>query len=494
MKRATPKARPAAPETTMAELRSVFTDADGRPRFTITIPVHALREAGIRALVRGESERGGYEYPTRRFIDAHLEPGDVFVDVGAHWGIFAMHAATRHRGRVHALAVEPHPGNVAALVRLMQENTLTEQIEVIAAAAGSASGTAPLVYNSSMAHSLYGYGLPDDAKRFGHLTVPVLPLDMLIGERPECRDRRVMLKIDVEGYEPEVLAGAAGLLNSGRVAVVIWEHGIGFRAGPRRDAMLAMSRDLAARGFRQYRFPHPTMGGPLVPFQPTPECCNVFALAPGIKPLDLYDKPVRRPEVLPPLERAPDDPAVRAETTRLLMETGATDAARWADFEAMRAGAAERARAVAPLIEGMIGGGARVLDVGAGVMALRDVLPAGFRYVPADLLPFDAATAVVDLNQGRFPAGGYDIVVMLNVIEFVHRPERLLATAADAAPRLIVGYDAADGGTAAARRRLGYVNDLTVADLEGVCAAAGWRSHRHADGAGLCLLECVRAS
>ncbi|MGF1641895.1 MAG: FkbM family methyltransferase [Rhodospirillales bacterium] len=471
----------------VATLTAAFPAADGRPRFSLVLRRADLEDPGVAALVRGESQRGGYEYPTRRFLDVHLEPDDLFIDVGAHWGIFALHAATRHPGRLRVLAVEPHPGNIGQLMRNVAGNRLAAAIEVVAVAAGAAPGTAPLLFNSTMGHSLYGLGLPQGAGRLGEVTVPVLPLDLLVEERPDLARRRVVMKVDVEGFEPEVIAGAGRLLDSGRVAAVIWEHGLAFRSGERRDAMLAMCEALEVRGFRQYRFPHPTMGGPLVTFAPTPECFNVFALAPGVTRSALYDKPERRPEPLPPLERSPADADVRAATTALVIARKATDAARWADFEAMREGAAERVRLAAPLVAPA----SRVLDVGAGVMALRDRLPPDCRYVPSDLLPFDPATVVCDLNDGGFPDGTFDVVVLLDIIEFVHDPVRVLCAAA-VAPHLITSYRPADGDAPEERRRCGYVNDYTALEIEALLAQAGWRIDRRIDGAGLRVFDCRR--
>lgn len=469
-----------------ARLTAAFPGPDGKPRFTMMLPPGTLKDPGVRALVRGETERGGYEYPTRAFIDAHLGPGDLFVDVGAHWGIYTLHAATRHRGGVRVLAIEAHPGNIGPLTQGVTRNRLGASVEVICVAAGAKPGSAPLVFNSTMGHSLYGLGLPEGAGRLGEVTVPVLPLDLLLAERPELADRRIILKVDVEGYEPEVIDGARRTLDSGRVAAVIWEHGSAFRTGARREAMLAMCAALEDRGYRQFRFPHPTMGGPLVPFAPTPECYNVFALAPHLERRSVYDKAKRQPEPVPPLERAPDDPDTRAATTELLIARKATDAARWADFQAMRDGAGERAAAAAGWIEP----GSRVLDMGAGVMALRDALPSNCAYVPADLLPFDPATEVVDLNDGGFPEGAYDVAVMIHVLEFVHDVERLLRRAANVAPHLVVGYRPADSMSVHERRGSGYVNDLTAGEIEALLERTGWRVRDRTDTRGLLFFDC----
>ncbi len=469
-----------------ARLTAAFPTPGGKPRFTMVLPAGTLKDPGVRALVRGETERGGYEYPTRAFIDAHLDAGDLFIDVGAHWGIYTLHAATRHRGGVRVLAIEAHPGNIGPLTQGVTGNGLGASVEVICVAAGAKPGSAPLVFNSTMGHSLHGLGLPEGAGRLGQVTVPVLPLDLLLAERRELAQRRMILKIDVEGYEPEVIEGARHILDSGRVAAVIWEHGLAFRTGERREAMMAMCRALEARGYHQFRFPHPTMGGPLAPFAPTPECYNVFALAPDLERLAVYDKPKRQPEPLPPLERAPDDPEVRAATTEMLIARKATDAARWADFEAMRDGAAERAA----LAAGWVEPGSRVLDIGAGVMALRNALPPDCVYAPADLLPFDPATVVIDLNAGGFPEGAHDVVVMLDVLEFVHGVEGLLKRAASAAPRLIVSYRPASSMSIRERRARGYFNDRAAAEFEALLDTTGWRVQDCTDAQDLRVYNC----
>lgn len=481
--RSTPQAATQGP----LSLDAAFTDAAGAPRFRMTLPSGLLQDPGVRLLVLHERERGGYEYPARRFLDAHLAEGDVFVDVGAHLGIFSLHAASLRRTGVRVLAIEPHPTNILQLLRTVGENNLVGAIEVVAGAAGAVAGTAPLFFNSTMGHSLRGLGLPQGAPDLGALTVGVTPLDVLLAERPELAGRRLFLKIDVEGFEPEVVAGAEGLLASGRVAAVIWEYGIAFRSGERRQAALALEARLQAHGFRLFRFPHPTMGGPLVPFAPTFECCNVFALADGFEPLPLYDKAVRRPEPLPPLERSPQDAPLRAETTRLLIARRATDAARWADFEAMGEGADARAR----LVASQIPAGSRVLDVGAGVMALRRLLPVGCRYQPADLLPFDPATAVADLNQGQFPAGAFDVAVIIDVLEFVHDPGAVLTRARGAAPRLLLSYRPSSGDDDGPRREVGFFNDLCCNDLLALLDDAGLVVVECRDVGGRLLLDCL---
>jgi hypothetical protein len=116
-------------------LPSVFRDPKGDARFTLPIPKAFLKDLAIKHLIEREARYGGFEYPTRAFFDAHLEPGDMFIYVGAHWGMLSLSAATRHPGEISA-----DPANVTQLLRGVAHNQLTNDIETVAAAAGDKPG------------------------------------------------------------------------------------------------------------------------------------------------------------------------------------------------------------------------------------------------------------------------------------------------------------------------------------------------------------------
>lgn len=470
-------------------LASAFRKDDGQPRFTMTIPPEFLRDAGVGFMVNHEGKAGGYEYPTRRFLDEHMEPGDAFIDVGAHWGIFALQAATRHPGQIRVLAIEAHPLNAHHLSRIVIENGLIENIEVLSAAAGDKVTTAPLEFNSTMGHSLYGHGIPEGARAMGRISVPVFDLDFLIRDRDWLKNaRRVFLKVDVEGFEPEVYDGMKNLLDSGKVAAFIWEQGLAFRqVDERRQRMEEMNSDLAKRGFKQFRFAHPEMGGPLIPYIPVPECCNVFALSPDLPRARIYPKPAGNYVQVSPACKPTDDPVSRAATTTSMIEHKTTDGGRWGALENLSGGAMARAEMAAKYVYG----GERILDLGAGVMALPKVLPPGCDYQPHDLFQATAQTNVADLNQGQFPTGEYDIVVALEVFEFIHNLEAVLKLCANVTKRLILTYrvNVTDIPT---RRSLGFVHDYDKPALTNLLKSAGWRVMEDLPGADTVLFDCER--
>ncbi len=262
------------------QIHSVFAGADGAPRFRVAVPRTYLADPGIRFLVARERSGTGYEYATRCFIDAHLELGDLFLDIGAHWGIMALHAATRWPGQVKVLAFEPAPRNQAPLRKWIDANALGEQIELIPAAVADASGRGELRPESTMGHSLV---IAPDGR------VPVVTIDEELVKRPALADRRVVIKIDVEGGEPEAVAGMAKLLQSGRVRAVVWERGHSYGEPDKLDRAIEVRRRFAALGFTAWRFASEDAGGALEPFAEDGRTGNVFELAPGVAPLDRYE-------------------------------------------------------------------------------------------------------------------------------------------------------------------------------------------------------------
>src|SRR3954470_5893735 len=82
----------------------------GQSRFEILFPTYRTDDRGALLLVKTETE-GGYELPTRNVLERILRPGDLFIDVGAHWGYFTLQAATHPAGNIRVMAMEPDPEN-----------------------------------------------------------------------------------------------------------------------------------------------------------------------------------------------------------------------------------------------------------------------------------------------------------------------------------------------------------------------------------------------
>lgn len=279
-----------------AMLYGRFARDDGRPRFTLTIPRRFLADPGMRRLI--EQERGGIgvDYATRCLLDAHLEDHDLFIDVGAHWGLMTLQAVTRSRAR--AVAIEPKAANFWHLKRWVAENRLDSRIDTLYAGVADLPGRARL---------LQGGGMNRRLVRDPGGNIPLITLDGLMARRPEDLDRRIFVRIGVTGAEAEVVAGMLRLLAKGRVTAVVWTQSGEDGTADGRHRRRCLLDVFAIHGFTVWRFADENRAGPLLPFDRT--ICppgNVIALAPGFAPLPRYGQPA------PPAPAQPPDEALDA--------------------------------------------------------------------------------------------------------------------------------------------------------------------------------------
>jgi FkbM family methyltransferase len=150
---------------------------------------------------------GTHEPPLTAWFESHLASTPsrgLFVDVGANLGWHTVHAA-RHHAVEAVVAFEPDPFNAWLLDRNLQENGIDRAI-VSNCAIGAQCGTAVLHrYKPSNCgrHSI----IADHG--FGSRTVPIADLDTALEMLGMAERRVLVMKIDVEGYEPAVIAGAS---------------------------------------------------------------------------------------------------------------------------------------------------------------------------------------------------------------------------------------------------------------------------------------------
>lgn len=160
----------------------------------------------------------------------------------------------------------------------------------------------------------------------------------------------------------------------------------------------------------------------------------------------------------------------RARLTEALIRERGTDTSRWARPDSLATQWDARAAMAASWIPTQ----SRVLDVGAGAMALEVLLGAGCTYQPADVVARREGCLVVDLNRRQFPPGNYDWVTFLGVLEYIHDIDWPLSRAREAAPRMVVTYCTHIGTEVLTRRGLGWVNDFTRVAFEAALTQSGW--------------------
>lgn len=189
-----------------------------------------------------------------------LKPGDLFVDIGANIGIYSLLAAERG---AHVIAVEPD----ARSIERLRENVALNgyDVEIHRAAVSDAPGTVRMTTDLDMGNHLV---LEQDG---GARTeeVPALTLDELLGDRIAAG-----VKIDVEGAESLVLAGARRALASKRIRLmqIEWNFCSGALMGVDRAEI---ATTLRAHGYAFFR--PDADGRPVQIDDPEPAATDVFA-------------------------------------------------------------------------------------------------------------------------------------------------------------------------------------------------------------------------
>ncbi len=175
-----------------------------------------------RAIGRSIRTTGIYDLAVSEALARLITPGDTVVDAGANVGYMTVLAAVAagHNGRV--LAFEPHPELYAIAQRnaeVVRERLSVAPIELYQSALGDRTGTASLHVPSQFEANDGTSRIAEngDAAR-GSLPVAIKTLDDVIGT-----DRIAVLKMDVEGFEPQLLRGAGRALDSGQIHHIIFE-------------------------------------------------------------------------------------------------------------------------------------------------------------------------------------------------------------------------------------------------------------------------------
>lgn len=183
--------------------------------------------AGRRYRVAGTAEDSYFQdaaQHARGVRDLHavaaaiLPPDGVAIDIGANIGLTALAlAALLPAGRV--IAVEPSPRTSEALRRTIAANAVGTRIAMEACALGAAPGHAAF---HDAEHSAGSHLLVDGTMRaaaLARVTVPVTTLDRLV--EAHALPRLDFVKIDVEGFETEVLDGGAATIARFRPSFLI---------------------------------------------------------------------------------------------------------------------------------------------------------------------------------------------------------------------------------------------------------------------------------
>jgi FkbM family methyltransferase len=186
---------------------------ESRMRREVVVPwVEGTRLAARRGMAgaTGNIYCGLHEFEDMAFVLHFLRPGDLFADIGANIGSYTILASGVRKART--LAFEPDPIAFAALSRNIALNELDDLVRCRECALGSRQGSVGFTVGLDTVNHVASE--TDATTR----TVALDTLDHACGdERPN------LIKLDVEGFESEVLGGAAEALQFPKLNAIITE-------------------------------------------------------------------------------------------------------------------------------------------------------------------------------------------------------------------------------------------------------------------------------
>jgi FkbM family methyltransferase len=169
---------------------------------------------------------GLHEWPDMAFVLHLLRPTDTFADIGANVGSYTVLAS----GAIgcHTEAFEPVPGTYERLCRNLELNDIRGRVCAHQMAVGAAEGSLRFSIDCDAENQAVDASYPGQA-----IGVLVRPVDAL----PELANT-CCWKLDVEGHESALLAGAERALRDAPPAVVLCE-----------DRSEAVARTFTAAGY-----------------------------------------------------------------------------------------------------------------------------------------------------------------------------------------------------------------------------------------------------
>ncbi len=172
--------------------------------------------------VTGNIYVGLHDFNEISFALHLMNENDIFADVGANVGFYSM-AISNSTGAI-AYAFEPIHSTFNKLEKNIKLNELENKVISVNAAVGSVEGDLKMTNNLDTVNHVVVSDKASD-----HLTsIKVIKLDHFFSKINYPK----LIKIDVEGYESDVIAGMENILSSDTLCAIIIElNGSGGRYG-----------------------------------------------------------------------------------------------------------------------------------------------------------------------------------------------------------------------------------------------------------------------
>lgn len=153
---------------------------------------------------------GLHEFADMAFVLHALNPSDLFVDVGANIGSYTV--LVSGVCGAHTIAVEPDIGTAGHLARNIAANDLDDLVTLKRTAVGERSGTVTFTRGRDTMNRVASLSDPDIQD------VPLERLDDLLNSLEPT-----VIKLDVEGYETQVVRGSEETLAKKSLLAILLE-------------------------------------------------------------------------------------------------------------------------------------------------------------------------------------------------------------------------------------------------------------------------------
>ena len=169
----------------------------------------------------GNLYNGLLEFSDMLFVLHCLREEDTFLDIGANVGVYTLLASAEIGAKT--IAIEPVPEAFASLEMNIAINKINAKVSLLNMAVGEQEDT--ITFTTAL-DTVNHVATAEEKATEPVIEVKVMPLDQLIETIP------TIIKIDVEGYETNVIKGAKKTIaNAGVKAIVIELNGSGTRYG-----------------------------------------------------------------------------------------------------------------------------------------------------------------------------------------------------------------------------------------------------------------------
>lgn len=191
--------------------------------------------------ITGNIYTGLHEFEEMGFLLHFLRPEDVFFDVGANVGSYTLLASSVCKAKSYSF--EPIPSTFEILKRNIELNHLGHLVQLENKGVGKEKSILKFSSNEDTTNHI----IASNETNTNALEVQILPLDDYY---PTVKP--TLLKIDVEGFETEVLNGAERILKDPNLKAIIIELiGSGERYGYDENKI---HEQLLRLRFKPYRY------------------------------------------------------------------------------------------------------------------------------------------------------------------------------------------------------------------------------------------------